>query len=67
MKEGIKEAVEDCNMAGVKVRMITGESKDAAIAIAKEVGILPISWQPEENDYRVMEGKQFREFVHDLK
>ena len=64
LKEGINEAVYDCNMAGVKVRMVTGESKDAAVAIAKEIGILPISWNSEDNDYRVMEGKQFRECIH---
>ncbi|KAL7960335.1 calcium P-type ATPase [Trichoderma compactum] len=53
LREGVAEAVELCQMAGVVVRMVTGDNKITAEAIAQECGIL----QP---DSLVMEGPVFR-------
>ena len=39
MKEGVTEAINDCNRAGISVIMITGDNKDTAYAIAKSCGI----------------------------
>ena len=36
------------------MRMVTGDNKITAIAIAKEAGILAEDWQPSEGDYTVM-------------
>ncbi|MDR0913622.1 MAG: HAD-IC family P-type ATPase, partial [Oscillospiraceae bacterium] len=36
----VKAAIEECNQAGIRAVMITGDHKDTAIAIAKELGIL---------------------------
>lgn len=36
----VKVAIEKCNQAGVRAIMITGDHKDTAVAIAKELGIL---------------------------
>lgn len=36
----VPEAVAKCNEAGVRVRMVTGDNKITAIAIAKECGII---------------------------
>ncbi len=36
---GVKEAIEEAHMAGIRTIMITGDSLDTAIAIAKQVGI----------------------------
>ncbi len=36
----VKDAVAACHIAGVRVVMITGDHKDTAVAIAKELGIL---------------------------
>jgi len=60
LREGIKEAVLQCHEGGVTVRMVTGDNKKTAIAIAKEAGILDPEWEPSEGDYTVMEGKEFR-------
>ncbi|KAI1373569.1 calcium-translocating P-type ATPase [Hypoxylon crocopeplum] len=53
LREGVPEAVKQCQRAGVVVRMVTGDNKLTAEAIAKECGIL----QP---DGLVMEGPEFR-------
>jgi len=37
IKEGVKEAIKECRKAGIKVVMITGDSKETALAIAKEL------------------------------
>ena len=63
LRDGIADAVRQCNEGGVRVRMVTGDNKQTAIAIAKEAGILPEDWEPSEGDCTVMEGKEFREFV----
>ena len=46
LRDGIKDAVTRCHEGGVIVRMVTGDNKITAIAIAKEAGILDENWQP---------------------
>jgi P-type Ca2+ transporter type 2C len=40
LREGVREAVEDCQRAGVFVRMVTGDNVLTARAIAQDCGIL---------------------------
>ena len=40
IREEVPGAVRNCNEAGVRVRMVTGDNKITAIAIAKECGII---------------------------
>ncbi|KAG6543355.1 hypothetical protein Mapa_015269 [Marchantia paleacea] len=37
-----KLSVEQCYEAGITVHMLTGDHHDTAMAIAKEVGIIPV-------------------------
>ncbi|KAJ1324930.1 putative calcium P-type ATPase [Microdochium nivale] len=53
LRPGVPEAVKECQRAGVIVRMVTGDNKLTARAIAKECGIL-------DEDGVVMEGPEFR-------
>ncbi|KAI5467732.1 putative calcium P-type ATPase [Mariannaea sp. PMI_226] len=53
LRDGVAEAVSLCQKAGVVVRMVTGDNKITAEAIAKECGII----QPNSI---VMEGPEFR-------
>jgi P-type Ca2+ transporter type 2C len=54
LRDGVTEAVRDCQRAGVVVRMVTGDNKLTAQAIAKDCGILA------RPDDVVMEGPEFR-------
>ncbi|KAG6008727.1 hypothetical protein E4U21_003922 [Claviceps maximensis] len=53
LRDGVYESVRLCQKAGVVVRMVTGDNKLTAQAIAKECGIL-------QSDSVVMEGPHFR-------
>jgi Ca2+-transporting ATPase len=53
LRDSVKDAVKDCQRAGVYVRMVTGDNVATAKAIAKDCGILV-------PDGLVMEGPTFR-------
>ena len=57
IREAVPGAVKKCFEAGVKVRMITGDNPETAVAIAKEAGILREDWKPIKGDYTVMTGQ----------
>lgn len=40
VRDEVKAAIEDCKTAGIRVIMITGDSKETAVAIAKELVII---------------------------
>eukprot|EP01059_Diplonema_ambulator_P001031 TRINITY_DN1079_c0_g3_i3.p1 TRINITY_DN1079_c0_g3~~TRINITY_DN1079_c0_g3_i3.p1 ORF type:complete len:1018 (+),score=375.13 TRINITY_DN1079_c0_g3_i3:49-3102(+) len=56
MRDEVPEAVRECKKAGITVRMVTGDNKATAIAIAKQAGI----YVPNSDDI-AMEGKDFRQ------
>jgi len=64
IREEVPAAVYTCNKAGVRVRMVTGDNKITAIAIAKECGII---LEGEEHDECCcMEGPEFSAYVGGL-
>lgn len=59
-RPGVKKAVQDCQHAGVDIKMITGDNVFTARAIAVECGIL----QPGDDiNIAVVEGPEFRSFT----
>jgi Ca2+-transporting ATPase len=56
-RPGVKDAVELCSRAGVKVRMVTGDNIKTAKAISLECGILT---DPEATEPTLIEGRAFR-------
>ncbi|KAL0899298.1 hypothetical protein Bca101_083259 [Brassica carinata] len=61
-RPGIKKAVEDCRLAGVSIKMITGDNIFTARAIAVDCGIL--TPEDETNEDAVLEGEAFRTYTH---
>ncbi|CAA7012826.1 unnamed protein product [Microthlaspi erraticum] len=60
-RPGVKKAVEDCQFAGVSIKMITGDNIFTARAIAVECGIL--TPEDETNKDAVLEGEEFRNYT----
>lgn len=60
----VPSAVEQCRKAGVRVRMVTGDNKVTAKAIAKECALIDDNM--ESGEYTVMEGKDFFDKVGGL-
>lgn len=58
VRRGVPEAVKDCNIASVNVKMVTGDNVETARAIAHECGIL--TEEDLKKKHAVMEGSEFR-------
>ncbi|KAF3457496.1 hypothetical protein FNV43_RR02154 [Rhamnella rubrinervis] len=59
---GVKKAVEDCQYAGVRIKMITGDNVFTAKAIATECGILRSDNDDMNGEGAVIEGMKFRSY-----
>ncbi|KAL9408179.1 hypothetical protein AB3S75_046683 [Citrus x aurantiifolia] len=62
-RPGVKKAVEDCQYAGVNIKMITGDNVFTAKAIATECGILKPG--QDTSTGAVLEGEEFRNYTHE--
>lgn len=60
LREGVVEAVAQCQRSGVVVRMVTGDNVTTARAIASDCGILR-----KDEDCLVMEGPKFRQLSNE--
>jgi magnesium-transporting ATPase (P-type) len=70
IREGVPRALRQCNRAGVDVRMVTGDHKATAVAIAKDCGILRrgVDFKDEPGEplvhkHTVLTGSMFRRLV----
>ncbi|XAR57302.1 Calcium-transporting ATPase [Bertholletia excelsa] len=61
-RPGVTTAVERCQLAGVNVKMITGDNVFTATAIATECGILRLNQDLKE---AVVEGEKFRNYTEE--
>ncbi|KAK1379966.1 Calcium-transporting ATPase [Heracleum sosnowskyi] len=59
-RPGVRKAIQDCQHAGVNVKMLTGDNVFTAIAIATECGILKVD---QNMDEVVVEGVEFRNYT----
>ena len=61
IRKEVPEAVAMCQKAGITVRMVTGDNKVTAMAIAKECKIIDDRIKETDTDFGqwVMEGKDF--------
>lgn len=70
LRPEVAPAIQRCFKAGIDVRMVTGDNLSTAIAIAKGAGILDRQLHCNEAgdvlEKRAMEGKDFRQKVHDI-
>jgi Ca2+ transporting ATPase len=64
---GVPFAVNQCKRAGITVRMVTGDNKETATAIALRCGILEPGFDPKTQNDVVMVGEEFRKRVGELK
>ncbi|GEK91944.1 HAD-IC family P-type ATPase [Alkalibacterium kapii] len=65
-REEVIEAIEVCKKAGIKVKMITGDHKETALAIAKELGIAEQDKVTEGRDLDGMSEEEVRELVEEV-
>lgn len=59
----VPHAVAQCNEAGVQVKMVTGDNKITARAIAKECNIISPEEPDDDDNGRVMEGPDFYNLI----
>lgn len=52
----VPKAIQQCKRAGIKVRMVTGDNKDTARAIAIQCGLLE---ENDRNEFSIIEGPDF--------
>lgn len=54
-RPNVKKALADCRRAGIRVIMITGDNKDTAVAIGRELALIPEKC----NESHFMDGREF--------
>lgn len=62
-REEVRDAVETCKHAGIQVKMITGDHKITASAIAEQIGIVPVGTAVEGKEIDTMTDERLRQTV----
>ena len=55
VREDVPEAVKECLDAGIKVKIVTGDTPGTAMEIARQIGL----WTDEDTDENIITGPQF--------
>ncbi len=63
----VKDAIQKCRDAGIMVIMITGDHKDTAVTIAKEIGIMKNEKVLIGEELEKLNEKQFLDIVNDVR
>ena len=64
VRPGIKQAIADCHSVNVTVRLVTGDSLDTAIKIARETGILSSTSNTHDKNSYAMIASDWRSAIH---
>ena len=67
IREEVPNAVAQCHRAGITVKMVTGDNKVTARAIAKKCNIIGKDEPDDDNNGRVMEGPDFYKLIGGVK
>lgn len=67
LRDGVKESIETAYNAGVKVKMLTGDNINTAIAIGKEIGLLDGNKKAVEATYiDILSDEELREEINEI-
>jgi len=61
LRSTVKESISKCKIAGITVRMVTGDNSETAFAIAKDCGILDENIPKSSLDEFVITGQRFNQ------
>jgi Ca2+ transporting ATPase len=67
IRKEVPDSVAQCNRAGITVKMVTGDNRITARAIAKECNIINPNEPDDDDNGRVMEGPEFYKLIGGLK
>ncbi|MAH47492.1 cation-transporting ATPase [Candidatus Pacearchaeota archaeon] len=65
-KSGVKEAIQKAKQAGIRIIMKTGDHKETALAIAKEIGLASNENVLTEDELEKISEKQFKKVVREV-
>lgn len=63
-RQGVSKSIDLCKWAGIRVIMITGDAKATAVAIAKDVHIIPDNNDSDGASMKAFESKEFFAMPH---